>query len=96
MPAMISILDPTAVPASGQQQTRRTLDSLQGKVVGFIDNAKTNFNHLVDDMAMVLEKQYGVKSVIKHRKRAATLAVADDVLKDMARQCDVIITGSGD
>ncbi len=96
MPAMISILDPTALASEGPQQKRRTLESLNGKVVGFIDNSKTNFNHLVDDMAVILEKQHGVKSVIKHRKRAATLAVADDVLRDMARRCDVIITGSGD
>ena len=32
------------------QQSERMLTALAGKVVGFIDNAKPNFNHLVDDL----------------------------------------------
>ena len=33
------------------EQAQQLLAGLAGKVVGFIDNAKPNFNHLVDDLA---------------------------------------------
>jgi len=62
--------EPIAPPGKApQQRLRHTLDSLAGKVVGFIDNAKPNFNHLVDDLAELLIRKYGVAEVVKHRKR---------------------------
>ena len=47
----------------------KPLETLQGKVVGFIDNSKPNFNYLVDDLAELLSRSYGVARVVKHRKR---------------------------
>jgi len=35
------------------------------KVIGFIDNSKPNFNHLVEDLSQVLIEKHGVKQVIK-------------------------------
>jgi hypothetical protein len=37
-----------------------------------------------------------VKSTIKHGKRLASIAASEDVIDDLARQCDLVITGSGD
>ena len=86
-------------PASDQerpQQTQHTLAGLTGKVVGFIDNAKPNFNHLVDDLAELLVAKYGVSRVVKRQKRSASVPAPDDVVKEMSEQCDLVITGSGD
>jgi len=69
---------------------------LAGKVVGFIDNAKPNFNHLVDDLAEVLVARHGVASVIKRRKRAASVPAPDDMVAELVEHCDVVIAGSGD
>ena len=96
MPAYVSVFDPTApYPAEGQQK-RRALDGLHGKVVGFIDNAKLNFDHLVDDLAELLVSKHGVKSIVKHRKHMAAIPAEDEVIKNLAGQCDLVITGSGD
>jgi hypothetical protein len=96
MTADISVFDPTAPDPTAGRLTLRTVDALKGKVVGFIDNSKPNFSLLVDDLAELLVNKHGVKAVVKHRKRMASLAVADDVMKDLAGKCDLIITGSGD
>jgi len=96
MSSDITILDPTAPPGAAPAQSRRSLDTLRGKVVGFIDNSKPNFNHLVDDLAELLVARYGVASVVKHRKRAASIPAPDAVLDDVERRCDLVITGSGD
>ena len=83
-------------PQHGEaRQLRKTLDGLAGKVVGFIDNSKLNFNHLVDDLGELLVKEYGVASVLKHRKRGQ-VPVSESVLQEFVEKCDAVIAGSGD
>ena len=90
------ILDPGAPSVSTAQQLQKALGGLEGRVVGFIDNSKPNFNHLVDDLAAALMQRYGVAAVVKHRKRAASNPAPESVLADIAEKCDLVITGSGD
>ena len=96
MPGKTIIFDPTAPAADEPQHLRRALEGLRGKVVGFIDNRKPNFNHLVDDVAELLIGKYGVSSVIKRNKRATAMPASDAVLEELTTQCDLVITGSGD
>jgi len=93
--ADLLVYDPVAPVADAQSKGGPRFDSLQGKVVGFIDNAKPNFNHLVDDLAELLKSRYGVADVVKHRK-PGQVPVAENVLQDMAQRCDAVVTGSGD
>jgi hypothetical protein len=96
MTANIVILDPSAPPPSASASKAWRLDQLAGKVVGFIDNAKPNFNHLVDELAELLMSRHGVARVVKARKRAASVPVDKAALEELTAQCDVVITGSGD
>ena len=89
------VYDPVA-PQHGPQCSRQNVDALAGKVVGFIDNAKLNFNYLVDDVAELLIRNYHVASVIKRRKISAAVPAPDRVMQEILDQCDVVITGSGD
>ena len=97
MSATLNILDPIA-PAgiAGGEHTFQPLDTLQGKVVGFIDNSKPNFNLLVEDLSQILIEKHGVKSVIKRRKRSASQGAPEAVMNELVEQADAIITGSGD
>jgi len=90
------IIDPTAPCGNRPQPLRQSLDKFGGKVVGFIDNSKPNFNHLVDDLADLLVERYGVSKVIKRRKRVQALPASEEVIKELSEQCDLVITGSGD
>ena len=96
MTTRATIFEPTAATANAARTSRRMLDGLEGKVVGFIDNVKPNFHFLVDDLAELLIVRYGVASVVKHRKRTASVPAPDDIIADVVRQCDLVITGSGD
>ena len=92
-----AVIFETSAPARNTpQQLRRVLDGLEGKVVGFIDNVKPNFHFLVDDLAELLVNRYRVASVVKHRKRTASVPAADEIIADVAKKCDLVITGSGD
>ena len=94
---MVMLYDPTAPRRdTGDAGEQKTLARLQGAVVGFIDNAKPNFNHLVDDLAELLEKRYGVRTVVKRRKRSASVPAPEEMVREITSQCDLVITGSGD
>ena len=93
---MVLLYDPTATRQAGPGVAGTKLDTLAGKVVGFIDNAKPNFNHLVDDLADLLVAKYGVKQVIKRQKRSASVPAPDEIVRELADECDVVIAGSGD
>lgn len=90
------VYDPVAPCANEPQHARLALDTLAGKVVGFIDNAKPNFNHLADDLAGLLVSRYGVTKVVRHRKRSSAMGAGDAVLDRLAQECDAVIAGSGD
>ncbi len=99
MTATVILFDPTAPrqePEGERVQAQQTLVRLSGAIVGFIDNAKPNFHHLVDDLAALLTSQYGVRRVIKRRKPSASIPATSAVVEELARECDVVITGSGD
>ena len=93
---MVLVYDPTAPLREGNQSDHRKLDALAGKTVGFIDNAKPNFDHLVEDMETLFVEKYGVARVVKRRKTSASIPAPPDTLNELAAQCDLIITGSGD
>jgi hypothetical protein len=96
MTATVLLYDPTAPRLDRPEQVQHALAGLAGKVVGFIDNAKPNFNHLVDDIAALLMSKHGVSRVLKRQKRSASVPAPDDVIKEFSEQCDLVITGSGD
>ena len=93
---MTLVYDPTAPAPGATQNLYHRVGHLSGKVVGFIDNSKPNFNFLVDEVAELLMNEHGVKAVIKRAKRGASMPATQQVLDELAAQCDLVVTGSGD
>ena len=96
MTSTVMLYDPTAPRVEMPALKQQTIAALAGKVVGFIDNAKPNFSHLVDDLADLLVMKYGASRVIKRQKRSASVPAPETVVAELAEQCDLVITGSGD
>jgi hypothetical protein len=92
----VLVYDPIAPCVTQPQQTRRALDALAGKVIGFLDNSKPNFNHLVEDVSQVLMQRHGAKAVMKRRKRSASEGAPESVINELVEHADAVITGSGD
>ncbi len=91
----LRVYNPAAAPDTHAASLGRALDNLRGKTVGFIDNAKPNFQFLVEDLEAQLIGQYGVKAVRKHRK-PGQVPVKPEVLQQFVDECDAVSTGSGD
>ena len=99
MAATVVLYDPTAprqAAVGDKAEIAHAPVQLSGAVVGFIDNAKPNFNHLVDDLAELLQRKYGVQRVITQRKSSASIPALPEVVEALASECDIVITGSGD
>ena len=95
MSETISILNPVAA-APAAKQSKHVLGELRGKVVGFVDNAKPNFDHLAEELGQLLIERYGVAGVVRHRKVRAGVPAGPAALADLVRRCDAIVAGSGD
>jgi dTDP-4-amino-4,6-dideoxygalactose transaminase len=95
MASTLTILDPIAPPQHAARALT-VLDTLAGKTVGFIDNAKPNFNFLVEDLAAEFTQKHSVKAIVTRRKRGASIPADESMIREIAERCDIVITGSGD
>jgi hypothetical protein len=96
MSSSLLVYEPTAPCLAQVQKNRHSLDKLAGKVIGFIDNSKPNFNYLAEDLSRLLIEKHGAKSVVMRRKRSASQGLSEAVMNELVEQTDAIITGSGD
>ena len=92
----ILVYDPVAPCVTPAQGSRRSLDTLAGKTIGFIDNSKPNFHYLVEHLATLLAASHGASGAVVRRKRSASQGASEAVMNELAEQCDAIVTGSGD
>jgi hypothetical protein len=92
----VTIVNPAASFDSAGRLQGSHLKTLEGKVIGFIDNTKPNFNLLADDMAALFVRQHGAAAIVRHRKRAPSDAAPPAMLQDVQERCDLVIAGSGD
>lgn len=87
-------------PVGEVQQERIALPPLPedwtGRVVGFIDNTKHNFDRLADGLGALLRERYGVRAVIHRRKANASTPAAPELIAELSKECDVVFAGSGD
>ncbi len=94
--ARIRVLSPVGAVNTASFSAPPLPTDLAGRVVGFIDNNKANFDRLVDDIGALLTKQYGVKRVLHRKKANAATPAPAEVLAELAKECDVVFAGSAD
>ena len=91
----LQILDPTLDAETDKLQLASALSSLDGTVVGLLDNAKIGKERFFDFVAEILKKEYGVREFIRCRKPDTTRPVPRDMLLSMSG-ADAIISAVGD
>jgi hypothetical protein len=96
MPHPLTLLEPFTRADAAPASRALPLPSLQGAVIGFIDNAKPNFDRLAERLANRLVATHGVARTVTVRKRAASIAADGAMIARLAAECDLVIAGSGD
>ena len=91
------LLDPTQAPDERRTaMAPRTLGSLDGLTIGFLDNSKGNagaFLRLVEER---LRERWKIGEAVHSRKPDASRIAPKDMLDMMAARCHAVVVGVGD
>ena len=90
----VLVYDPTADEGKLQDALAPRLASLDGKVIGLLDNTKDLADVLLDEAKALLQRDFPNAQFRYFRKQSVSGA-ADDLLEQVA-ECDAVITGVGD
>jgi hypothetical protein len=89
------LLNPRAQPTAQEVRLAPRPSDLQGKRVGLIQNTKANAAGLLEAVAEVLKDDLKPAEVIR-RKVPTSLPASEEVLDELARDCDLVIEAVGD
>jgi hypothetical protein len=94
-----AILDPTGTvtggPAKPAARRAPRLASLNGKRVGLLINTKQNARPFLEEVGRLLEERYDV-TLTRRTKVNFAVPEPEDIIKELAADNDVVITGVGD
>ncbi len=95
MKEYIDVLDPTATTTVKQEHIAMCLDDLNGKVLGFVDNRKPNFDIFLDTVEAALRQKFQFAEIVHIKKggTGATVPLTPEEMKQLAPQCDAIVYG---
>jgi hypothetical protein len=71
------------------------LDSLEGKVIGIIDNGQANSTTMFQELAKLIQKHFNTKEVVFRTKPTHMQGVPKAVMEEIVNRCDAVITGLG-
>jgi hypothetical protein len=93
----VQLVDPTGVDLGGRRITKtpRPVD-LRTKRLGLLDNSKVNSEVILHAIARILDEQFGFADTFYTKKHSAALPPHPEVMADLHRHADVVITGIGD
>ena len=91
---MTKILDPRGESETAERKVPPLPSSLNGKVIGFLDNGKPNADLLIFGVEESLTSKFQFSEIVKVRKKGPG-ATTTDILDKLAR-CDLVINGLGD
>jgi hypothetical protein len=91
----LRVLDPRLSAEGEALRPAAALKSLEGAVIGMIDNAKIGTEKLFDHIADILKKDYGAREFLRVRKPDATKPVPPELLASLAG-ADAVLSATGD
>jgi hypothetical protein len=96
MSGYTEVLSPAAAASAAALTLAPGLATLRGKTVGVLSNQKVNADEVLDGLTAQLEARFGIREVVKRVKRIQSQGAPAPTLDELAKQCDVVITGVGD
>ena len=91
----ITVLNPTSHSEAHPIRMARTLSTLDGALVGILNNSKVNADRIFAYLESALREKYGVREVIWRRKHDFSRPAPAAMLAELSA-CDAIVTGIGD
>ena len=96
-PHAIQLVDPTGVDPGPNPLTLadRPMD-IRGKRLVLLDNSKANSDVILRGISDILNDEFEFSDVLYLRKHSASLPPKPEIMEELHRHADLIITGIGD
>ncbi len=91
----LRVLDPRLFADGDAIEVAAPLATLDGAVVGLLDNAKIGTAKFYDHVEGMLRSRFGVREFIRRRKPDSSRPVPPEMLGELAG-ADAIVSGIGD
>ena len=99
-----TLLHPAAEDVAQQQRLAPRLSDLQGMTIGLIDNHKRNADVFLAELGRVFlaelgrvfQEEYGVSKVVSYKKASQSMPTPDEVMDQLADECDAIVHAVAD
>jgi len=94
---MVKLVIPYAPPPAGASEaTAQRGISAKGIRLGILDNSKGNADHLLRMVVEGVRKEVTLSSVVSLRKPFVSMAAPDEILEQLAKEADVVISAMAD
>lgn len=92
----VPVYDPRGVVTAERRPVAPRVPRLAGLRLGVLDNTKWNANKLLRGMAAKLQSEHGFAAVNYYRKESFSKVAAAEIIAEIARDNDVVLTAIGD
>ncbi len=92
----IQILDPRPEGVPEERGISDEIPSLEGKVVGLLENRKYHADSFLLELQRVLEDEYKAKKVVYASKFTFSMPCADETIDNLVEECDAVVHGIAD
>ena len=93
--ATIKFLDPRAAVDPKDRAPVPGLESLEGKVIGIIDNGQANSTTMFQELAKLLRAKLHTKEVVFKTKPTHMQGAPTPIMEEILGRCDAVVTGLG-
>ena len=93
--ATLKFLDPRVMVNPHDRPPVPGLDSLEGKVIGIIDNGQANSTDMFKELAGLLQERFHTREILFETKPTHMQGAPTRIMEDFLKRCDAVITGLG-
>jgi hypothetical protein len=89
------MLDPRVSVKLGDHPLAPGLETLEGRVIGILDNGQANSTPMFHELAALLHERHGLAEVIVRKKPTHMQGAPGAMVDELVNRCDAVITGLG-
>ena len=93
--ATLKFLDPRVTINPKDQPLVPGLDTLEGKIIGIIDNGQANSTMMFQELAQLIQEKFHTREVLFKTKPTHMQGAPRPIMEEILSQCDAVITGLG-
>lgn len=95
MATRLVVLDPTAEETQEILQPAPRSEHLDGKRIAFLDNSKERASEILVTLEDLFKARFRFAQIVRRRKAYYTKGASQDLIEDLARGADLVVTAVG-